>query len=179
MIVGYRGGNDVFLAMQRGEVQFPLDQHLHLPRAQCAASSSPGRGSASPIWCRSIATVATRRASTSPRCRRSPTSTRRSHGKLPSGPTWDALNWLTNQIGEMTFVGFAPHGDAGSGSRGAAQGLRGRVQRSRIRRRIRSNATACHSPTSTSRAARRSSARSPTSRREVLTTLRASIAAPN
>jgi hypothetical protein len=31
-------------------------------------------------------------------------------GRMPSGPVWDALNWLTNQAGEMTFVGFAPHG---------------------------------------------------------------------
>ena len=30
------------------------------------------------------------------------------HGKLPSGAMWDALNWLTNQTGELTFVGLAP-----------------------------------------------------------------------
>jgi len=29
---------------------------------------------------------------------------------MPSGPVWDALNWLTNQAGEMTYVGFAPRG---------------------------------------------------------------------
>lgn len=27
---------------------------------------------------------------------------------MPSGPTWDALNWLTNQVGELTFIAFAP-----------------------------------------------------------------------
>jgi len=32
------------------------------------------------------------------------------NGKPPSGPDWDALNWLTSQIGEMTYVGFAPPG---------------------------------------------------------------------
>jgi hypothetical protein len=32
------------------------------------------------------------------------------YGKMPSGADWDALNWLTNQTGEMTYVGFAPHG---------------------------------------------------------------------
>jgi len=31
-------------------------------------------------------------------------------GRAPSGPVWDALNWLTNQAGEMTYVGFAPRG---------------------------------------------------------------------
>src|SRR5262249_57580328 len=32
------------------------------------------------------------------------------HGKVACGPDWDALNWLTNEIGEMTYVGFAPRG---------------------------------------------------------------------
>jgi hypothetical protein len=30
------------------------------------------------------------------------------HGTLPSGKTWDAFNWLTNQIGEMTYIAVAP-----------------------------------------------------------------------
>ena len=30
------------------------------------------------------------------------------HGRMPSGPTWDALNWLTNQIGELTYIVVAP-----------------------------------------------------------------------
>jgi hypothetical protein len=29
-------------------------------------------------------------------------------GRMPSGAVWDALNWLTNQTGELTFVGLAP-----------------------------------------------------------------------
>src|SRR5262249_56146067 len=32
------------------------------------------------------------------------------NGRLPSGADWDALNWLTHQTGEMTYVGFAPCG---------------------------------------------------------------------
>jgi len=27
---------------------------------------------------------------------------------MPSGATWDAFNWLTNQIGEMTYIAIAP-----------------------------------------------------------------------
>jgi hypothetical protein len=27
---------------------------------------------------------------------------------MPAGAMWDALNWLTNQTGELTFVGLAP-----------------------------------------------------------------------
>ena len=30
------------------------------------------------------------------------------HGRMPSGPTWDAFNWLTNQIGELTYIAVAP-----------------------------------------------------------------------
>lgn len=32
------------------------------------------------------------------------------HGKMPSGPQWQALNWMVNLVGEMTFMGFAPPG---------------------------------------------------------------------
>ena len=32
------------------------------------------------------------------------------HGKPPSGPTWDAFNWLTTQTGDVTYVGLAPRG---------------------------------------------------------------------
>jgi len=32
------------------------------------------------------------------------------HGKMPEGPMWEALNWYTNQIGELTFVTLAPPG---------------------------------------------------------------------
>jgi hypothetical protein len=35
---------------------------------------------------------------------------RQVRGKMPSGAMWDALNWLTNQTGELTFVGLAPRG---------------------------------------------------------------------
>jgi len=29
-------------------------------------------------------------------------------GSMPSGPTWEAFNWLTNQIGELTYIAVAP-----------------------------------------------------------------------
>jgi hypothetical protein len=31
-------------------------------------------------------------------------------GHMPAGAAWDALNWLTHQTGEMTYVGLAPRG---------------------------------------------------------------------
>jgi hypothetical protein len=32
------------------------------------------------------------------------------HGKMPSGEVWDALNWIVNLVGDMTFAGLAPPG---------------------------------------------------------------------
>jgi hypothetical protein len=31
-------------------------------------------------------------------------------GTLPSGSTWNALNWLTAQTGELAHAAFAPRG---------------------------------------------------------------------
>ena len=45
------------------------------------------------------------------------------HGKMPSGAMWDALNWLTNQTGELTFVGLAPPATPCGAARDPAQGL--------------------------------------------------------
>ena len=32
------------------------------------------------------------------------------HGGLPSGESWDALNWLTSQTSELAYAAFAPRG---------------------------------------------------------------------
>ena len=32
------------------------------------------------------------------------------HGTQPSGPKWDALNWLTLQTGELAYAAFALRG---------------------------------------------------------------------
>ena len=147
-------------AARRGAV--PLDQHLDLPRPQRRPSSSPATGSASPIWCRSIATAPTRRAATSPKCRRSPISTRRFTASCPSGPDWDALNWLTNQTGEMTFVGFAPRGTPAAALAALRTGFEGASNDRRFRqRRDQAQRRAVH-VRQRARAGRRSSARSPT-----------------
>ena len=76
LVVGYRGGNDVFLAMQRGEVNVHSTS-ITTFRGRNAPFVKSGTASASPIWSRSMAAAATRPASSSPRCRRSPISTSR------------------------------------------------------------------------------------------------------
>jgi len=109
MIVGYRGGNDVFLAMQRGEVQFHSTS-ISTFRGRNAAfvKSGDGIGIAYlvPVE-RDGAYEKSRYVTEMPAF---PDLYKEVHGRLPAGPDWDALNWLTNQTGEMTFVGFAPRG---------------------------------------------------------------------
>jgi hypothetical protein len=107
VIVGYRGGNDVFLAMQRNEVQFHSTS-ISTFRGRNAAfvKSGDGIGIAYLVPVdRDGAYEKSRYVTEMPAF---PDLYKEVHGKLPSGPDWDALNWLTNQTGEMTYVGFAP-----------------------------------------------------------------------
>ncbi len=109
MIVGYRGGQDVFLAMQRGEVQFHSTS-ISTFRSRNAAfiKSGDGIGIAYLVGVdRNGGYQQSRYITEMPAF---PDLYREINGKLPSGPDWDALNWLTSQIGEMTYVGFAPPG---------------------------------------------------------------------
>jgi putative tricarboxylic transport membrane protein len=109
MIVGYRGGNDVFLAMQRGEVQFHSTSiSTFRGRNGDFIKSGQGIGIAYLVPVERDGGYAK-----SPYVTEMPAFPdlyREIHGVMPSGPAWDALNWLTNQAGEMTFVGFAPRG---------------------------------------------------------------------
>ena len=109
MVVGYRGGNDVFLAMQRGEVQFHSTSiSTFRSRNDDFIKSGQGIGIAYLVPVDSGGGYAK-----SPYVGEMPAFPdlyKEIHGRMPSGPLWDALNWLTNQAGEMTFVGFAPRG---------------------------------------------------------------------
>jgi hypothetical protein len=109
MIVGYRGGNDVFLAMQRGEVQFHSTS-ISTFRSRNASFIKSGQG----IGIAYLVPVDRNGGyERSPHISDVPAFLdlyKEVHGKMPSGPSWDALNWMTNQIGELTYVGFAPRG---------------------------------------------------------------------
>ncbi len=109
LIIGYRGGNDVFLAMQRGEVQFHSTS-ITTFRSRNADFIKSGQG----MGIAYLAPVdASGNVQTNPFITEMPTFPdlyREIHGKAPTGALWDATNWLVNQIGEMTFVGLAPRG---------------------------------------------------------------------
>jgi hypothetical protein len=106
-IVGYRGGNDVFLAMQRGEI------HVHSTsittfRGRNAAFVKSGDGVGIAYLIPVDAQGGYEVSKFITEMPAFPDLYKQVHGKMPSGAVWDALNWLTNQTGELTFVGLAP-----------------------------------------------------------------------
>ena len=107
LVVGYRGGNDVFLAMQRGEVQVHSTS-ITTFRGRNAAFVKSGDGVGIAYL---VPVDAEGRYETSKFITEMPAFPdlyKQVRGGTPSGDMWDALNWLTNQIGELTFVGLAP-----------------------------------------------------------------------
>ena len=109
MIVGYRGGNDVFLAMQRGEVQFHSTS-ISTFRSRNASFIKSGQGIGIAYLVPVDRNGNYERSLHITDVPAFPDLYKEVHGKMPSGPVWDALNWMTNQIGELTYVGFAPRG---------------------------------------------------------------------
>ena len=161
MVVGYRGGNDVFLAMQRGEIQVHSTS-ITTFRGRNAAFVKSGEGIGIAYLVPVDAGGGYETSKFITEMPAFPDLYKQVHGKMPSGDMWDALNWLTNQTGELTFVGLAPPAtnaelvgilrkayEAASNDPGFHQG-------------IRPSATACPTPISTWSAAAACSARSPT-----------------
>lgn len=106
LVVGYRGGNDVFLALQRGEVNVHSTSITTFRGRNAAFVKSDGIGIAY-----LVPVDGDGRYETSKFIHEMPAFPdlyKQVRGKLPSGAIWDALNWLTNQTGELTFVGLAP-----------------------------------------------------------------------
>lgn len=107
MIVGFRGGAGVFLAMQRGEVNIHSTS-IATFRGRSGGFIKSGEG----VGIAYLVPV-----DRDGRYTRNPLITEmpafpdlyaQVHGRMPSGPTWDAFNWLTNQIGELTYIAVAP-----------------------------------------------------------------------
>jgi hypothetical protein len=106
LVVGYRGGNDVFLALQRGEVNVHSTSITTYRSRNAAFVKSDGIGIAY-----LVPVDGSGRYETSKFIAEMPAFPdlhKQVRGKMPSGPIWDALNCLTNQTGELTFVGLAP-----------------------------------------------------------------------
>jgi tripartite-type tricarboxylate transporter receptor subunit TctC len=109
IVVGYRGGADIFLAMQRGEVQFHSTS-LGTYRTRNANFIKSGQG----IGVYYLTSVGQKgdfaRNEFALDTPAFPDLYREVHGRLPAGDGWDALNWLTTQNSELAYGGFAPRG---------------------------------------------------------------------
>ncbi len=109
MIIGYRGGADVFLAMQRGEIDVHSTS-ISTYRSRNASFIKEGKGIGLAYLVPVDAGGHYRRSDIVTDMPAFPDLYKEIHGKMPSGPAWEALNWLTLQIGELTYVGLAPKG---------------------------------------------------------------------
>ena len=109
MVIGYRGGNDVFLAMQRNEVQFHSTS-ITTFRGRNAEFIKSGQGMGIAYLVPADASGNFQPNSFITEMPAFPQLYREINGKPPAGPLWDATNWLVSQIGEMAFVGLAPAG---------------------------------------------------------------------
>lgn len=108
-ITGYRGGQDIFLGMQRGEVQVH-NTSLGTFRTRGAPFIKSGAGIGIAYL---VSMDRDGRFETDPLITEMPPYPelyREIHGKLPSGASWDALNWLTQQFSDLYCVGLAPPG---------------------------------------------------------------------
>ena len=107
MIVGFRGGAGVFLAMQRGEVNFHSTS-IATFRGRSGAFVKSGEGVGFAYLVPVDGSGGYERNKHITEMPAFPDLYREVHGKMPSGTTWDALNWLTHQIGELTYIAVAP-----------------------------------------------------------------------
>ena len=109
LVVGYRGGSDIFLAMQRNEVQFHSTS-IGTYRTRSAAFIKSGEGIGVYYLVSTGADGKFERNRLITDVPAFPDLYREVHGGLPSGESWDALNWLTSQTSELAYAAFAPRG---------------------------------------------------------------------
>jgi hypothetical protein len=105
-VVGYRGGSDIFLAMQRGEVHFH-NTSIGTFRTRSAAFIKSGEGLGFSYLVPVDAGGNYTRSKLVTEMPAYPDLYKEIHGKLPAGKDWEAFNWLTNQVGELAFIALA------------------------------------------------------------------------
>ncbi len=108
-VVGYRGGADIFLAMQRGEVQYH-NTSIGTFRSRSGAFIKSGQGLGISYLVPVGRNGSYERSKYVTEMPAYPDLYKEVHGRLPSGKDWEAFNWLTNQIGELAFIAMAPRG---------------------------------------------------------------------
>jgi hypothetical protein len=107
MIVGFRGGAGVFLAMQRGEVNIHSTS-IATFRGRTAGFIKSGEGVGFAYLVPVDKSGRYQRNARITEMPAFPDLYQEVHGRMPAGATWEAFNWLTNQIGELTYIAVAP-----------------------------------------------------------------------
>ena len=105
-VAGYRGGNDVFLAIQRGEVDLH-NTSIGTFRTRGAELVASGQGMALHYFVPVDTHGHYTRVAEITEMPAFPDLYKDIHGRMPSGRDWDALNWLVQQFGLVAFVGLA------------------------------------------------------------------------
>ncbi len=108
-VLGYRGGADVFLALQRNEVQFHSTA-ISTFRGRNGAFIKSGEGIGVAYLTPVRPDGAFDRVAGIDDMPAFPDLYRQIFSRAPEGATWDALNWLTQEAGELTYAMFAPAG---------------------------------------------------------------------
>ena len=109
MVVGYRGGADIFLAMQRNEIQFH-NTSIGTFRTRSGAFIKSGEGMGVYYLVSTGSDGAFQKNKFITEMPAFPELSHEIYGKAPTGDRWDALNWLVAQTGELTYAAFAPRG---------------------------------------------------------------------
>lgn len=108
-VSGYSGGSDVYAAILRNEVHM---QNVSLSTWRTRSVDFIESGEGMGLWY-FVPVADDGSYRTNPNLedlQAFPDVYKEVHGKMPEGPMWEALNWYTNQIGELTFVTLAPPG---------------------------------------------------------------------
>src|SRR5262245_16953875 len=127
MIVGFRGGAGVFLAMQRGEVNIHSTS-IATFRGRSGHFITSGEGVG---FAYLVPVDKDGRYQRNPLIHEMPSFPdlyQEVHGRMPSGATWNAFNWLTNQIGELTYIAVAPPKTAAAPVAALRKGFEGVAQ---------------------------------------------------
>lgn len=109
VVVGYRGGSDIFLAMQRGEVQFH-NTSIGTFKTRSGTFISSGEGLGVYYLVSVGADGSFEHNKFTGDVPAFPDLYAQVHGKPPAGEAWDALNWLTTQTSGLAYTAFAPKG---------------------------------------------------------------------
>lgn len=108
-VTGFGGGSEIFAAIARNEIQ-AHNTSISSFRQRSADMIAKGQvmGVAYTSFVRPDGTY-----DRNPEVKEMPAFPdlyKEIHGKMPSGPEWDAFNWFVGLVGDMAYTAFAPPG---------------------------------------------------------------------